>query len=229
MGARSTRCGVTPTAAISGCAHAPIRPSPSGKPPTPVVTFGEACAEWLRYVEQERRRARSTVRDYRNAVDGPLTAEFGADTPLEAITAERVDRYRERLLREGRLSPRTIQKLLVLLHGIFKRAKRRGWIAANPVADAERVSVKRSGEFSVLSPTEVEALARAAASEQDAAIFTVAAFTGLRLGELRALRWMDVDFAGRVVHVRRNPCRCYVSGPRHDPEVASLSRRRISR
>jgi integrase len=108
-------------------------------------------------------------------------------------------------VREGRLSPRTIQKLLVLLHGIFKRAKRRGWIAANPVADAERVSVKRSGEFSVLSPTEVEALARAAASEQDAAIFTVAAFTGLRLGELRALRWMDVDFAGRVVHVRRNP------------------------
>jgi integrase len=32
----------------------------------------------------------------------------------------------------------------------------------------------------------------------------VAAFTGLRLGELRGLRWMDVDFAKRIVHVRRS-------------------------
>ena len=36
------------------------------------------------------------------------------------------------------------------------------------------------------------------------ALFTVAAFTGLRLGELRALRWGDVDFAKRLVHVRRS-------------------------
>lgn len=32
----------------------------------------------------------------------------------------------------------------------------------------------------------------------------MAAFTGLRLGELRALRWADVDFGLRLVHVRRN-------------------------
>ncbi len=59
-------------------------------------------------------------------------------------------------------------------------------------------------EFYVLDPTEVEALARAAESDQDAALFRVAAFTGLRLGELRALRWSDVDFSKRLVHVRRN-------------------------
>jgi integrase len=36
------------------------------------------------------------------------------------------------------------------------------------------------------------------------AIIVLAAFTGLRMGELRALRWRDIDFAGRLVHVRRN-------------------------
>jgi len=46
-------------------------------------------------------------------------------------------------------------------------------------------------------------VARAAESEQDAALFVTAAFTGLRLGELLAVRWIDVDFAKRLVHVRR--------------------------
>ena len=43
---------------------------------------------------------------------------------------------------------------------------------------------------------------RAAASEQDAAIFVTAAFTGLRRGKLLALHWPDVDFAGSVIRVR---------------------------
>ena len=48
------------------------------------------------------------------------------------------------------------------------------------------------------------AVSRAAPTEQDAALITTAAFTGLRLGELRALRWRDVDWAKRYVHVRRS-------------------------
>lgn len=79
-----------------------------------------------------------------------------------------------------------------------------GLVTTNPADDAERVTLKRSGRFNVLTPEEVHAPARAASDEQDAAIFTVAAFTGLRMGELRALRWRDIDFANRTVFVRRN-------------------------
>ncbi len=48
------------------------------------------------------------------------------------------------------------------------------------------------------------ALVRAAESEQDAAIYLTAAFTGLRQGELLALRWRDVDFELELVRVRSN-------------------------
>lgn len=166
-------------------------------------TFGDAVAEWLRYVEHDRQRAPSTLADYRN-VSNAMLAELGRDTPLEKITTERIERWRERLLAEGELSRRTVQKMLVLLHGVMKRAKRRKWITTNPAEDVERVTVKRSGDFNVLSPVEVAAVARAAGNDQDAAVLTVAAFTGLRLGELRALRWRDIDFAKSTVHVRGN-------------------------
>ena len=43
--------------------------------------------------------------------------------------------------------------------------------------------------------SEAERLERRRADEQDAALFTVAAFTGLRMGELLALRWSRVSFA----------------------------------
>ena len=167
-------------------------------------TFADACLEWLRYIEHDRQRAPSTLRDYRNVVNGSLLEEFGADLQLDQLTTDRIEDYRARLLGEGKLSRRTIQKMMVLLHGILARAKRRKWIDSNPAEDVERVSVKRSGDFNVLTPEQVYAVSRAAEDAQDAALYVVAAFTGLRMGELRALRWRDVDFAKRTVFVRAN-------------------------
>ena len=73
---------------------------------------------------------------------------------------------------------------------------------------------------------------RAAASEQDAAIYLTAAFTGLRRGELLALRWRDVDFAGSLVRVRASFCAGHETAPKSGkvrsvpmaPEVASRAR-----
>jgi integrase len=167
------------------------------------VTFGQVCHEWLRYVEHDRKRRLSTLRDYRNAVSHHLLPEFGADTPAASITVERVDRFRERLVAEGS-SAATVNKLLALLHGAYRRAQRIYKLPVNPVAGAERQPQTRSGDFSVLSPAEVARLAEHAETEQDAALFTVAAFTGLRLGELRALRWSDIDWPLQLIHVRRS-------------------------
>jgi integrase len=72
------------------------------------------------------------------------------------------------------------------------------------VRDVERVTCRRSGEFNVLEPEEVHAVIRAAKGDQDACIFAVAAFAGLRMGEIRALRWRDIYFSTHTIHVRAN-------------------------
>jgi integrase len=177
-------------------------------------TYKDACDEWLRYTEGEKACAFSTVQGYRNTVKRHLLPAFGETTPLVHITSERIDAIRERLLAEGKLSRRSVQKILTINYGILKRATRRKWIPSNPAEHAERVTLKRSGDFNVLTPEEVHAVARVADSSQDEAIFTVAAFTGLRMGELRALRWRDVDFTNRSILVRANYTRNRLTTPK---------------
>ena len=101
------------------------------------------------------------MRDYRRMVDDVLDPLFG-HLPLRAVSAELVDSYRAHLVAEGRLAPRTINKYLLVLHAIFKRAQRHFGLTSNPVAGLDRQPVRPSGDFRVLTPEEVEALARAA-------------------------------------------------------------------
>jgi integrase len=196
--------------------NVPIKPKPGSE-----VTFGVAAAEWMRYVEHDRKRRPSTVQDYRRELAQRLIPEFGAETPITEITTERVERFRERMVAEGTLSARTINKRLQQLHAVFKRAQRVFGLQVNPVTNAERQPFKRSGDFRALTPNEVALLAANAEHDQDAALFEIAAFTGLRLGELRGLRWSDVDWLHRLVHVRRSYTRHEI-GPTKSGKVRSV-------
>jgi integrase len=137
---------------------------------------------------------------------------FG-DLPLERVDADRAERWRADLIAEG-LSAPTVNGLRWMGESIYKRAQRVWGLTHNPFSGLERVPHRSSGQFNILSPEETAALIRHAANHQDAALYATAAYAGLRLGELRGLRWVDLDFADRLIHVRRSFVRGHVKTPK---------------
>jgi integrase len=174
-------------------------------------TFGDAAEYWFERRGAQRQWKASTRRDYRSALNRHLIPAFG-DRRLDAISTEVIEAWRTQALAEGALRRRTAAKLTTMLHSIFETARKQYGLSANPVRDVEPLRLRyNSGDYDFYGPEEVWALVRAAdagsdsarkpAGAQDAAIYLTAAFSGLRLGELLALRVRDVDFPNSVIRV----------------------------
>jgi integrase len=138
--------------------------SERGRPPTGYFTKRLAQG-WLRFIEHDRERKPSTVRDYRSILEDRLLPVFGS-MPIEEFTATAIERWRSSL---GGLSNRTKNKLLIVMQGIFRRAQSVYGLPVNPLARIEKHPQHSSGDIEVFSREEVWALVRGVASEQDGA------------------------------------------------------------
>jgi integrase len=140
-----------------------------------------------------------------------LLREFG-DRPLDQIDVAAVDRYRRRLVREGKLSSRSINMTLAALATVLEEALEQGVITGRNAATGKRrrLPVERPRRTYIDRAEQVEALLdaageldrkRPAASWRRAALATLV-LAGLRIGELLDLRWCDVYLASGRLTVR---------------------------
>ncbi len=149
---------------------------------------------------------------------------FGAK-PIVSVTTADIERFLRTLDREG-LDARNVNAHRQALANVFEYACRADsfGLAVNPVRGVDKRREDYTKPPDTFTAEQVLALARAAregkhvnggrrwasgeqdpeqdrANRQDAALYTVAGFTGLRQGELRALRWKHVRFADRTLVV----------------------------
>ncbi len=153
-----------------------------------------------------------------------IMRQFGGREATSITTAE-FTAFLDALAVEG-LAPRTVNKYREILHAMYEFGKRPGafGFTDNPVSETEKQRTDGAPRVETFALDELEEIAEAARQglhhdrpegnfgpavlrewqrrdEQDAAIFLFAAFTGLRRGELLALRWRNVDLDSRLLVV----------------------------
>ena len=126
----------------------------------------------------------------------------GKKMKLAHITPKLVETFFARRLEEVR--PATANKEVRTLQAAFNRAIRRGEMDRNPAATITPVRVPEK-EHRVLSPDEFAKLMFACPSHRWRAMIALAVTTGLRLGEMLALRHEDVDLKTGTLWVRNTP------------------------
>lgn len=114
-----------------------------------------------------------------------------------------------RLLRGMRdsYSPWTCVAVYRILRGTFALAVRRGILTRDPMlglAPSEIPKQKNQTKIAVLDGETMERLVAAGTSERWRAALVLAGYAGLRLGEIRALRWCDVDLDAGTITVQRS-------------------------
>jgi integrase len=167
-------------------------------------TFHEFASEWLE--DRRAELAENTILDYTWQLTHHLLPFF-KDHLLAHITVAEVDRYRAHKLREGVLSPESINKTITRLGQVLAVAEERDLTPRNPVRVNTRnrkLKTKRKRPIYLDHADQIVALLDAATDLDGRkqaktagrrGFIAVLVFAGLRIHEAAGLRWKDVDLA----------------------------------
>ncbi|WP_185222794.1 tyrosine-type recombinase/integrase [Parageobacillus thermoglucosidasius] len=125
-----------------------------------------------------------------------------ANKPLSSITTEDIDSFYNLKLDEG-YSTNYIRKMHQLLHQAFDQAVKWKKISYNPATQADPPSIKKE-EMKIWSLNEIHKFLNECKNERNYITFLLAIYTGMRRGEILGLKWSDIDFDKKVIHVNRS-------------------------
>ena len=141
----------------------------------------------------------AAIRSYAEALRLRVLPALG-DMRLSDVRRADVQDLADRLTTEG-LAASTVQNQLDPRRVIFRRAVRRDFVAVDPTKGLE-LRKPDGRRDRIASPDEARELLDALPAEERA-LWATALYAGLRHGELRALRWADIDIEGLVIGVAR--------------------------
>ena len=156
------------------------------------------CDRWLS--ANSARLKPSSRAKYRTDIENHIKPFFGDKLPGE-ILPEEIDGFTRSLLTGKGLSPKTVRSILTLFHSILSYTGKR---SGGKLPDVEITYPKSFRKNTrVLDEKEETALVQLLAREMDACKFGVylALRTGMRIGEICALRWCDISFEAAAISV----------------------------
>lgn len=170
----------------------------NGKAPTRSrVMFQTLAAEWQAHVLPMYKH--STQKHRRFMLKKHLMPRFG-DKAVSEITRQEIQVYIAHLTRQG-YAPKSIDHIHDVLSAVLKTAVKWGHLQENPARGVDLPKLKTVRPKWALAPQQAAALLEKL-SPLGRAMVGLAILSGLRRGELFALRWQDIDEKSRVLTVR---------------------------
>lgn len=162
-------------------------------------TFADVAAE---YLADRPLLKPSTMRGYTEILKNYLLPEFGS-LDVDQLTETMIARFQAKIAKK--LSPVRVNNIMGLLRYVLKVCRRRKVISDNPASAVDSLP-EEACDVDPLTIEELE-LALAVMHPHYRPLFVTLAFTGARPNELLALRWQDVDFARKEIHLRKGRVR----------------------
>lgn len=164
-------------------------------------SFGEYLDAWLAHARGRVRQ--KTWEGYENLIRIHAKPVLGNYALLELQPLDLQHLYSHLMDREHPLSGGSVLNLHLVLTQALSQAVRWGYLSANPAAGAQPPRPRR-GELAVLDEAATKRLLVAVAGTRLECPVAIAIATGMRRGEILALRWSDVDAGDTIAHVRRS-------------------------
>jgi integrase len=199
-----------------------------------------AMGEMLTARLQSLGRKRSTIETVESHVRVHIAPWFG-EVGVDELDEGKVEAFVAALGRKG-CSPKTVRNVMGTLHSLFELARRRKIVRANPcqIVDLPKTDAGDAA-MRFLDHGELEAVLRAAPSPASSGaehdwwrvervMYLAAAMTGMRQGELLALRWADIDWSAQKVRVHASYVRGQFGSPksRRSARAIPLGRRLVA-
>ena len=165
-------------------------------------TVNDLLDLWLDHLEVLG-RSPTTLREYRAIGKRIVRPEIGK-VRLRALNARQLDALYAKMTKKGN-KPATVRRVHALIGAALRQAERWDMVDFNVARKASPPPL-RQAPIKAPTPEQVRAVVGAAERTEPAlaALLLTAALTGARRGELCALRWTDLDVAGRTLTIARS-------------------------
>ncbi|WP_304459258.1 tyrosine-type recombinase/integrase [Alicyclobacillus sendaiensis] len=158
------------------------------------------------FLEFKRSKVKeSTIRQYRWYVEQYAMADIG-HIPICDLKPTHFVRLYNRLRDEHGLTPNTLLIVHIACKQAMKAAVKWGYLARN-VMDAVDAPTPKRPKLQVWDEKQLRTFLSVAMEHQYGIAFLLLATTGMRVGEVLALRWRDVDLENGVIHVTQSVTR----------------------
>jgi integrase len=169
-----------------------------GKGPTrSLVTFRTHVGNWLKTILPMYKH--STQKNHRHIIDKHLLPRLG-DNSLSDITRQEIQGYVAQLGQQG-YAPKTIDHIHDVLSAVLRTAVEWNHLTENPARGVRLPKLRTVRPKWVLTTDQAASLLQAL-PPLPRVMVGLALLSGLRRGELFALRWKDLDEQSRFLHVR---------------------------